>query len=82
MPEYSSIQQGASFLKVLCGGEGCYKHAERWLYNVHNGSDSSGGTPVTPEQLSEAYRIANEHEQATGHTTRIVEGKLEGVIYP
>lgn len=83
------IQQGASFVKVLCGmgdqGEhkGCQdRGGNKWLHNLHKGYDSTDGQEVTASELSLAEEVAVNHEAANPtHDVRVVVGHLQGTVY-
>lgn len=74
--ERDEVNQGAKFIKVLCGGKGCHdKSGEKILFYEHNGYVSNGGADVSRQQEEHGEKIALQHERVTNHNTRLIIGK-------
>jgi len=75
------MKLGASFIKVICNT--CRDtNGAKIIYSLHKGYESQGAKAVTSGEIEHAKGIAINHENTTGHETRLIEGQLEGRIYP
>jgi hypothetical protein len=76
-------QLGASYAIVYCDSPECHTSVgPKILHYNHKGYEHNGAKPMFPEELNRAVNVALKHEKETGHETRMIEGQLEGRIYP
>lgn len=72
---------GASYVVVYC--DTCpSRMGAKILHYTHKGYESQGAEPVTERELKKATKIGIEHEKNTHYEVRMIEGQLEGRIYP
>ena len=72
---------GASYVIVYCDTCPSSVGAKILHYN-HKGYESQGAKPMFPQELDHARNAGLTHEKQTHHEVRMIEGQLEGRIYP
>jgi len=72
---------GASYVIVYCD-ECPSRIGAKVIYYKHKGYEHDGAKPIFPQELDHARNAGLTHEKQTHHEVRMIEGQLEGRIYP
>jgi hypothetical protein len=74
---------GASYVIVYCDSPECHTRiGPKIIYYKHKGYEHEGAKPMFPQELDHARNAGLTHEKQTHHEVRMIEGQLEGKIYP